>query len=100
MTRDEKINEIVKLFHNNIIDLNEIKIWPEHKSTLFCLFIGNKVVSVDIQKSFIDNRTIDEIKSYFSVRHIYHTIISNSRYKMSDNNGIFIYINDPICRER
>lgn len=97
MEQDEKITEIIKMFHKAIAGIGEIIKRPEHKSILFCLPINDKIVGVDIQKSFIDDRTIDEIKAYFSERQIYPSILSNSEIKMSDHEGIFIHIDDPIC---
>ena len=96
MEREEKISKIEEIFHDNVVGLNKIEKKPEHESVLFSLLIGDKVVGIDIQKSFIDNKTIQEIEAYFSERHIYHSILSD---KSSDLNGIFVDINDPICRE-
>ena len=99
MEHDEKITEIEEIFRKNVMGLNKIIKRPEHKSVLFCLSIGDKVVGVDIQKSFIENKTVNEIESYFSERHIYHSILSNRDPKMSDHDGIFVHIGDPICRD-
>lgn len=99
MEHDEKITKIIEIFRKNIANLGEIIKRPEHKSVLFCLSIGDKVIGVDIQKSFIDNKTLAEIESYFSERHIYHSILSNRDPKMSDHDGIFVHIDDPICRD-
>ena len=99
MNREEKITAIIKMFNENIADLKKIIKRTEHQSILFCLSIGDKIVGVDIQKSFIDNRTFAEIESHFSKRHIYHSILTDHDPKMCDHDGIFTYINDPSCRD-
>ena len=74
----------------------KIRMKPEHESLLFCLFIGNKVIGVDIQKSFIDSKTIQEIEDHFSEEHLYHAIFND---KSSALNDIFVDTNDLICRK-
>lgn len=96
MEHDEKITAIIKMFSKNIADLKETRIRPEHQSILFCLSIGDKIVGVDIQKSFMDDKTFAEIESHFSKRHIYHSILND---QMCDHEGVFVHANDPICRE-
>ncbi len=84
------------MFSNNIPTIDNIKIKPEHASLLFCLFIGDKVIGVDIQKTFIDDKTIQEIEGHFSEENLYHSILND---KMCDHKGVFVHANDPICRE-
>lgn len=96
MEREEKILKIEEMLFANIPTIEKIKMKPEHESLLFCLFIGSKIIGVDIQKSFIDNKTIQEIEAHFSGRHIYHSILND---KTCDHEGIFVHTNDPICRE-
>jgi hypothetical protein len=99
MNREKKSSKIEEMFHKNIPTIDKIIKRKQYKSITFCLVIGDKVIGVDIQKSFIDNKTFAEIESYFSKRHIYHSILSNSELKMCDHNGVFTYINDPSCRD-
>lgn len=95
----KKFQKIEEMFHENIPTIDKIKKRKEHESITFCLVIGNKIVGVDIQKTFIDNKTIQEIEAHFSERHIYHSILSNRDPKMCDHEGVFTYINDPSCRD-
>lgn len=99
MNREGKISKIEEIFRKNIPTIDKIIKRKEHKSITFCLLIGDKVTGVDIQNSFIDNKTIQEIEAHFSERHIYHSILSDHEPKMCDHNGIFTYINDPSCRD-
>lgn len=96
MEREEKMLKIKEMFSKNIPTIEKIRIKPEHESMLLCLFIGNKVIGVDIQKSFIDNKTIQEIEAHFSEVHLYHVIFND---KSSALNDIFVDTNDLICRE-
>jgi len=84
------------MLRKNIPTIDKIRIKPERDSLLLCLFIGNKIIGVDIQKSFIDNKTFAEIELHFSERHIYHSILND---QMCDHEGVFVNTNDPICRE-
>ena len=99
MNREEKVLKIEEIFLKNIPTIDKIIKRKEHESITFCLVIGNKVTGVDIQNSFIDNKTIQEIEAHLSERHIYHSILSNHELKMCDHDGIFTYINDPSCRD-
>ena len=96
MEREEKISKIEEMLFRNIPTIEKIRKRPEHASLLFCLFIGNKIVGVDIQKSFMDDKTFAEIESHFSKRNIYHSILND---QMCDHEGVFVHANDPICRE-
>ena len=97
MNREEKISKIEKMLHDNIPGIERLAKRGEHKSITLCLLIGDKVIGVDIQYSFIDEKTFQEIESHFSERHIYHSILSDHDPKMCDHNGVFTYIDDPIC---
>ena len=99
MNREEKVLKIEEIFLKNIPTIDKIIKRKEHKSVTLCLVIGDKVIGVDIQKSFIDNKTIQEIEAHLSERHIYHSIVNNHELKMCDHDGIFTYINDPSCRD-
>jgi hypothetical protein len=99
MNREEKISKIKEMLHKNIPTIEKIIKRKEHESITLCLVIGKKVIGVDIQNSFIDNKTIQEIESHFSGRHIYHSILSDHEPKMCDHDGVFTYINDPSCRD-
>lgn len=96
MNREEKIPKIEKMFHDNIPTIKKIRKRPEHASLLFCLFIDDKIIGVNIQYSFMDSKTFPEIESHFSDRHIYHSILSA---KACDHDGVFVHGDDPICRE-
>ena len=99
MNRDEKISRIEEMFFENIPIIDKIIKRKQYKSITFCLVIGDKVIGVDIQKSFIDNKTFAEIESHFSERHIYHSLLSDQELKMCDHDGVFTCINDPSCRD-
>ena len=99
MNREEKISKIEKMLHDNISAIEQIKKIEEHKSITFCLLIGNKVIGVDIQYSFIDEKTFQKIESHFYERHIYHSILSDHDPKMCDHDGVFTYIDDPVCQK-
>ena len=99
MNRDEKISRIEEMFFGNIPTIDKIIKRKQYKSITFCLVIVDKVIGVDIQKTFIDNKTFAEIESHFSERHIYHSILSDRELKMCDHDGVFTYINDPSCRD-
>ena len=99
MEREEKIAKIEKMLSANIPTIEKIVRRLEHESITFCLVIGDKIVGVDIQKSFMDSKTIQEIEAHFSERHIYHSILSNHDPKLCDHDGVFTYINDPNCRD-
>ena len=96
MEREEKISKIEEMLSENIPTIDKIIRRNEHESITFCLVIGDKVIGVDIQKSFIDGKTIQEIEDHFSERHIYHSILND---KMCDHKGVFVHANDPICRD-
>lgn len=98
MNREEKSFRIEEIFRKNIPTIDKIIKLKEHKSITFCLLIENKVTGVDIQNSFIDDKTIQEIEAYFSDYHIYHSIFGDGKHKLSDHDGIFISIDDPICQ--
>jgi len=70
MTREEKISKIKEMLRKNISTIDKIVKRNEHESITFCLVIGDKVIGVDTQNSFIDNKTIQEIEAHFSERHI------------------------------
>jgi len=96
MERDKRISKIEEMFFENIPTVDKIIKRKEHESVTFCLVIGDKLIGVDIQKSFIDSKTIEGIKDHFSERHIYHSILND---KMCDHEGIFVHTNDPSCRD-
>ncbi len=96
MDRNKKILEIRSLILKNIATVNDIKLKDEEKSIMFCLFIGDKIASVDVQKTFIDSKTIEEIKSHFSNENIYHSILGD---KMCDHGEIFVTPFSQLCRE-
>ena len=100
MEREEKVSKIEEMLRENIPTIHKIVRRPEHESITLCLVIGDKLVGVDIQKSFIDGKSIQEIENHFSKRNIYHSIISDHDPKLCDHNGVFTYINDPSCRDR
>ena len=99
MNREEKISKIEEMLHKNIPAIEKLIKREEHKSITFCLLVENKVIGVDIQNSFIDNKTFQEIEAHFSERHIYHSILSDHDPKMCDHDSVFTYINDPICQK-
>ena len=99
MDREEKLSKIEKMLWENIPTIENITKRKGHESTTLCLVIGNKVIGVDIQYSFIAEKTFQEIESHFSERHIYHSILSGHDPKMCDHDGVFTYINDPVCQK-
>jgi hypothetical protein len=99
MEHDEKISKIEDMLRENIPTIEKIVRRPERESMTLCLVIWDKVIGVDIQKSFIDSRTIEEIEDHFSKRSIYHSILSDYDPSMCDHDGVFTYINDPSCRD-
>ena len=96
MEYDEKISKIEDMLFVNIPTIEKIVKRKEHESVTFCLVIGDKLIGVDIQKSFMDNKTFAEIESHFSERHIYHSILND---QMCDHEGVFVHANDPSCRD-
>ena len=98
MNREEKSSKIEEIFLKNIPTIDKIEKRKEHKSIMFCLLIGDKVTEVDIQNSFIDDRTIQEIEAYFSDKQIYYWILGDGKHKLSDHDGIFISIDGSICQ--
>jgi len=98
MNREEKSSKIEEIFRKNILTIGKIIKRKEHKSIMFCLLIENKIIGVDIQNSFIDDKTIQEIEAYFFDKHIYHSILGDGKHKLSDHGGIFIFIDDQICQ--
>ena len=96
MSREEKSSKIEEMLSENIPTIEKTIKRKEHESITFCLVIGEKVIGIDIQNSFIDNKTFAEIESHFSERHIYHSILND---KMCDHDGVFVHANDPSCRD-
>lgn len=100
MNLEEKSSKIEEILRKNIPTIDKIIKLKEHQSITFCLLIENRAIGIDIQNSLINDKTIQEIETYFSDRNIYHSIFGNGKHKLSDHEGVFIFVDDKICQKR
>lgn len=96
MNDDEKKEYIAELFKKNISECESVKIALEDGKLRFCLLLkGTRIVSVLIEKSFIEKTDKEEIKSHFEKENIYRLITDNR--VITTRADIVIWPDDKAC---